>query len=161
MMIRRTWVSLGLVCQIVLCLGLAGQSAPNPFLRPGAKKPAPPPVVRQAPPPPAPIPRNPNLEFRGYFKYENTWNFAIYDKSKNRGVWLKKGESFDDGKIEIIDFDPQLHEVRLKGGMRLVLKDSEKTVLSVPSAQPVPNKRSSAPAPPPPNARSIPPPRRR
>ena len=111
------------------------QPSPNPFLRPGSKKPVAPSVVRQAPPPPAPIPRNPNLEFRGYFKYENEWNFAIFDKSKNQGIWLKKGESFDEGKIEIIDFDLQLHEVRLKGGMKLVLKDSDKTVLAVPSGQ--------------------------
>ena len=149
------------ICQIPFCLGLFGQNASNPFLRPGSNKPSPPAVVRQAPPPPAPIPRNQNLEFRGYFKYENEWNFAIYDKSKSQGVWLKKGESSDDGNIQIIDFNPQLHEVHLKGGLKLVLKDSENKVLSVPSGQAIPKKQKNSPVPPPLNARSIPPPRLR
>jgi len=149
------------ICLVTFCFGLFGQPSSNPFLRPGSKKPVVPSVVRQAPPPPAPIPRNPNLEFRGYFKYENEWNFAIFDKSMNQGIWLKKGESFDEGKIEIIDFDPQLHEVRLKGGMKLVLKDSEKTVLAVPSGQTVPSKKPNPAITPPPSARTIPPPRRR
>jgi len=135
--------------------------AENPFLRPGSNRPAPPPVIKQAPPPPAPIPRNPNLEFRGYFKYENEWHFAIFDKSKNEGVWLKKGESFDEGKVEIIGFDPEANELRLKGGMQLTLKDSEKKVLTVPSGQAVPSKAPARAIPLPPGAKSIPPPRRR
>jgi len=137
-----------------------GQDLGNPFLRPGGNKPTPPPVIKQAPPPPAPIPRNPNLEFRGYFKFDDHWHFAIFDKAKNEGVWLKKGESFDEGKVEVVGFDPDANELRLKGGMQLTLKDSEKKVLTVPSGQAVAPK-TPAKVIPPPGARSIPPPRRR
>ena len=163
MIINLIRVNLGLFCKVLFCLVLEAGTSANPFLRPESKKPAPLPLVRQAPlPATKPFPRNTNLEFRGYFKYENEWNFAIFDKSKNQGVWLKKGESFDDGKIEVVDFDPQLHEVRLRGGMKLVLKDSDKRVLAVPSGQAVPKKNNSNPIPPPPpGARSIPQPRRR
>ncbi len=159
-------------CNLVACLALAsfvvflpgltfGQDTDNPFLRPGGNKPAPPPVIQKAPPPPAPIPRNPNLEFRGYFKFDDQWHFAIFDKAKQEGVWLKKGESFDEGKVEIIGFDQEANKLRLKGGMQLTLKDSEKKVLSVPSAQAVPSQAPAKVIPPPSGAKSIPPPRRR
>jgi len=138
------------------------QESGNPFLRPGVKRPAPPPVVKPAPPPPAPIPRNSNLEFRGYFKFENEWYFAIFDKAKNEGAWLKKGESFDDGKVQVIGFDANSDEVRLKGGMTLALKSPDHKVLSVPSGLPIKSTQpSKSPPVPRPNAQSIPPPRRR
>jgi hypothetical protein len=159
-------IRLSVITIMLLCGGgfffepLFSQGAENPFLRPGGNKPAPPPVVRPAPPPPAPIPRNPNLEFRGYFKFENEWHFAIFDKAKNEGVWLRKGESFDDGKVEIVGFDEKKDEVRLKGGMSLALKTPDNRVMSVPSGQPSKTTKTGA-RPPSPAAKSIPPPRRR
>ena len=49
--------------------------------------------------------------------------FSIFDKGKNKGVWLKKGDSFDDGKVEIESFDPDTEAVKLKGGFTLSLKN--------------------------------------
>jgi hypothetical protein len=114
----------------------------NPFLRPGDQNRKPPPVVRPAPPPPAPKPINSNLELRGFFKFQGVWHFAIFDKVKNKGFWLKKGESFDDGKIFIENFNPESESVTLRGGQSLTLKSSQHRVMPVPSAQPVKKKTS-------------------
>ena len=46
---------------------------------------------------PAPKPLNPNIEFRGMFFYGNEWYFSLHDRQKNKGAWLKIGESFDGG----------------------------------------------------------------
>ena len=75
----------------------------------------PPPTVRPAPPPPAPKPINSNLELRGFFKFQEIWHFAIFDKVKNRGFWLKKGESFDDGKVQIESFNLDTESIKMKG----------------------------------------------
>ena len=117
---------------------LRGQS--NPFLRPGEQNRKIPPVVRPAPPPPAPKPINSNLQLRGFFKFKDVWHFAIFDKVKNKGFWLKKGESFDDGKILIESFDSDSETVMLKGGLSLTLQASQHQVRPVPSAQPVKKK---------------------
>lgn len=117
-----------------MVIDLPAQS--NPFLRPGAKQ-KPPTVVRPAPPPPAPKPINSNLELRGFFKFQDTWHFAIFDKVKNKGFWLKRGESYDEGKVEIESFNPTTEVVKMKGGQTLSLKKSEHKVMAVPSAQPV------------------------
>ena len=74
--------------------------AQNPFLRPGSNRPKPV-IQRPTPPPPPPKPQNTNIELRGFFKFRDQWYFSIFDKAKNKGVWLKKGETFDDGKVEI------------------------------------------------------------
>jgi len=129
-----------LLCFFSKVAVLCGQ--PNPFLRPGEQNRKLPPVVRPAPPPPAPKPINSNLELRGFFKFKEVWHFAIFDKVKNKGFWLKKGESFDDGKILIESFDSNSETVRLKGGQSLTLKASQHQVMPVPSAQPVQKKTS-------------------
>ena len=117
----------------------------NPFLRPGSQKPKPVVVQRPAPPPPPPKPQNPSIELRGFFKFKGEWYFSLFDKSKNRGVWLQQGESFDDGKVEIQSFNPETEVLLMKGGITLSLKKSDGKVLSVPSAMPVkkaqPNKK--------------------
>ena len=115
------------------------------FLRPGSKNAKPPVVSRPAPPPPKPIPRNPNLEFRGYYKFDGDWKIALFDKAKNQGYWLSKGESIDGLDAQVESFNPNTDELRLSGGMTLKLKDSDKTTLPVPSGQakpkpkPIPN----------------------
>tara|TARA_B100001093_G_C26827445_1_gene1014667 strand:+ start:2151 stop:2633 length:483 start_codon:yes stop_codon:yes gene_type:complete len=109
----------------------------NPFLRPGSESSKPPPVIRSSPNPPPPKPMNSNLELRGFFKLGGNWHFAIFDKVKNQGVWLKKGESFDEGKVQIESFNPDTEVVKMKGGMTLSLKKSQHKILPVPSAQPV------------------------
>ena len=114
----------------------------NPFLRPGSQKPKPVAVPRPLPPPPPPKPQNTNIELRGFFKFKDEWYFSIFDKSKNKGVWLKKGESFDDGKVEIESFNPETEVIKMKGGATLSLKKSDGKVLSVPSGMPV--KKSTA-----------------
>ena len=76
----------------------------NPFERPGARKAKPPTVIRQAPTPPAPKPLNPNIEVRGMFFYGNEWYFSLHDRQKNKGAWLKIGESFDGGIVEVIGY---------------------------------------------------------
>ena len=124
----------------------------NPFLRPGSKSPSPPIVSKPAPPPPPPIPHNPNLEFRGYFKFEGEWHFAIFDKSINRGEWLREGEIMTDGGREIKGFDLQNEQLILEGGVKLSLKQSEKRTL------PLPGGPSKTPSPKKPG--KIPPPRR-
>ena len=79
-----------------------------------------------------------------------------FDKVKNKGVWLQKGEAFDDGKIEIESFNPSTEVLKIKGGTTLSLKKSDGKVLSVPSAMPVnkpkPVKKN---APPPATGRKI------
>ncbi len=107
----------------------------NPFLAPGQKRPTPPAVVKPAPPPPKPIPRNPNLEFRGYYKFEGEWKFAIFDKAKNQGFWLKKDELSDDGSTEIESFDDESEKIVLKGGISLKLKESEGRTLPIAGMQ--------------------------
>ena len=118
----------------------------NPFLRPGSQNRNPTSIVKPAPPPPSPKPINSNLELRGFFKFEGTWHFALFDKVKNKGYWLKKGESFDDGKVQIESFNPETEVVKMKGGQTLSLKASQHKILPVPSAQPVKKKQTAAPA---------------
>ncbi len=126
------------------------QAQGNPFLRPGSKPPLQPVVRKPAPPPPAPIPHNPNLEFRGYFQLKGELHFALFDKSKNRGEWLQKGESMPDGGREIEGFDSKNEELILQGGLRLSLKDSEKRTLPLPGGAKVsPGKPQSGKIPPP------------
>lgn len=156
MKIRYT-VSLNLIW---LCFSIDLLS--NPFLRPGFNAPKPPVVQRPAPPPPKPIPRNPNLEFTGYYKFQGEWKLALFDKVKNQGFWLSKGELLEGVDAEVESFNPETEEIKLQGGMVLKLKDSEKSVLPVPSGQASSNKPpipvSPANAVPKPG---IPPPRRR
>jgi hypothetical protein len=111
----------------------------NPFERPGSRQAKPPNIIRQAPPPPAPKPLNPNIELRGMFFYEDEWYFSLHDRQKNKGAWLKVGESFDDGKVEVIGYDEENDKVKLKGGFSLQLKGPSNLVLPVPSGQPVKN----------------------
>jgi hypothetical protein len=138
----------------------------NPFLRPGSNKPQAPIVERPAPPPPKPIPRNPNIEFRGYYEFQSEWKFALFDKVKNQGFWLSKGEGVSDFDAEVESFNPETEILKLRGGMTLSLKDSDKTTLPVPSGQPVKPPATAKPASPaakmaPPVKPSIPLPRRR
>lgn len=111
--------------------------AQNPFLRPGSQKPKPVVVQRPAPPPPPPRPQNTNMELRGFFKFKGEWYFSLFDKSKNKGVWLQEGEAFDDGKVEIDSFNEVTEVLKMKGGITLSLKKSDGKILSVPSAMPV------------------------
>ena len=127
---------------------LCGQ---NPFLRPGSQKPKPVVVQRPAPPPPPPKPQNTNIELRGFFKFQGEWYFSIFDKAKNKGVWLQKGEAFDDGKVEIDSFNPETEVLKMKGGTTLSLKKSDGKVLSVPSAMPVSKAKPVQKNVPPPN----------
>jgi len=92
---------------------------------------------RPAPPPPPPKPQNTNIELRGFFKFQGEWYFSIFDKAKNKGVWLQEGEAFDGGKVEIESFNPETEVLKMKGGITLSLKKSDGKVLSVPSAMPV------------------------
>lgn len=109
----------------------------NPFERPGSRQAKPPAIIRPAPPPPAPKSINPNIELRGIFKFRDEWHFSLFDRGLNRGAWLKIGESFDDGKVEIEGFNPDTEELKLKGGLSLTLKNASNAVLPVPSGQPV------------------------
>ena len=150
-----------IVFSLTTLISVVAQNAENPFLRPGYNKPSPPKVIKPAPPPPSPIPRNTNLEFRGYFKFQDQWNFSVFDKAKNTGVWLKKGELSDDGTLQVVGFDPEKSEIRLKDGMRLTLKDADKRVLAVPSGQISPPKVNPKTVLPSSTPRTIPPPARR
>ena len=141
--------------QLGLALGTCLSAQSNPFLRPGANKPQAPIVQRPAPPPPKPIPRNPNIEFRGYYEFQGEWRIALFDKAKNFGFWLTEGENFPDLDGEVESFDPKTEVLKLKGGMTLSLKDSDKTTLPVPSGQPV---KPPAPAKPPSPATKVAPP---
>jgi hypothetical protein len=77
-------------------------------------------------------------------------HFALFDKSKNRGEWLQKGESMPDGGREIEGFDSKNEELILQGGLRLSLKDSEKRTLPLPGGAKVsPGKPQSGKIPPP------------
>ena len=68
---------------------------------------------------------------------------ALFDKSKNQGFWLSQGERVADLDAEVESFNPETEVLRLRGGMTLSLKDSDKTILPVPSGQPV---KPSSPA---------------
>jgi hypothetical protein len=114
---------------------LCGNAQSNPFLKPGSNRPVPPVVQRPAPPPPKPIPRNPNLEFRGYYEFQGVWKVALFDKVKNQGFWLSKGETVDGIDAEVESFNPDTEIIKLKGGMTLSLRESDKTILPVPSGQ--------------------------
>ena len=134
---------------------LAGISyGQNPFLRPGSNKPRPAVISRPAPPPPPPKPQNTNIELRGFFKFKDEWYFSIFDKAKNKGVWLKKGESYQDGSVEIEGFNPETEVLKMAGGMTLSLKKSDHKILQVPSGIPVPKTKVS----PKPNGSTIKPP---
>ena len=133
-------------------LGLYSQKI-NPFERPGSRQAKPPAIIRPAPPPPAPKSINPNIELRGIFKFRDEWHFSLFDRGLNRGAWLKIGESFDDGKVEIEGFNPDTEELKLKGGISLTLKNASNSVLPVPSGQPV-KKTAQAPKVAPPNRAS-------
>ncbi len=129
-------------CSILLGLGICslglsvfGQA--NPFLRPGSQNARPPAIIKPAPPPPPPKPLNTNLELRGFFKFDGEWYFSIFDKVKNKGVWLQKGERYDDGKVEVESFNEETEIVKMKNGLTLTLKKSDNKVLPVPSAMPV------------------------
>ena len=152
------------ICAGALSTSLYCQN--NPFLRPGSNSAKPPVIQRPAPPPPKPIPRNPNIEFRGYYEFQGEWKLALFDKSKNQGFWLSQGEKFADFDAEVESFNPETEVLKLKGGMTLSLKDSDKTILPVPSGQPVKPSAPAKPASPaakvaPPIKSSIPLPRRR
>ena len=127
----------------------------NPFLRPGANKPKAPTVQKPASLPPKPIPVNPNIEFRGYYEFQGEWKIALFDKAKNQGLWLSKGEMVADFDAVVESFNPETEVLKLRGGMSLRLKDSDKTTLPVPSGQPV---KPSAPAKPAPQAVKVAPP---
>jgi hypothetical protein len=116
----------------------------NPFLRPGANQPKAPVVQRPAPPPPKPIPRNPNIEFRGYYEFQGEWRIALFDKAKNQGFWLSQGDKVADLDAEVESFNPETEILKLRGGMTLSLKDSDKKVLPVPSGQVKPMKPPSS-----------------
>jgi len=148
-----TLYSLGL-----LGISLKGQN--NPFLRPGSNSPKPPVIQRPAPPPPKPIPRNPNIEFRGYYEFEGEWRVALFDKVKNQGFWLVEGEVLEG--IEVESFNSETEIIKLKGGMTLSLKNSDKSVLPVPSGQ-VNSSKATIPGKPASQVKktNIPPPRRR
>ena len=85
---------------------------------------------------------------------------GLFDKVKNQGFWLVEGELLEG--IEVESFNPDTEIIKLKGGMTLSLKDSDKTVLPVPSGQvksskpPIPGKPASQV-----KKTNIPPPRRR
>lgn len=132
----------GLGLATILSHGLVAQ--PNPFLRPGSNAPKAPVVQRPAPPPPKPIPRNPNIEFRGYYQFQGEWKIALFDKTKNQGFWLTKGEKVAELDAEVEIFNPDTEVLKLRGGMILSLKDSDKTVLPVPSGQVKPTKPPSS-----------------
>jgi hypothetical protein len=139
-------------------------AANNPFLRPGSNSAKPPVVQKPAPPPPKPIPRNPNIEFRGYYEFQGEWKIALFDKAKNQGVWLSKGEKIADFDAEVESFNPESEVIRLRGGMSLSLKDSDKTVLPVPSGRATPPASAKKPPSKPnvqPRTPAIPLPRRR
>ena len=135
----------------------------NPFLKPGSNRQKAPVISKPAPPPPKPIPRNPNLEFRGYYEFRGEWKVALFDKAKNQGFWLSEGEKVEGLDAEIESFNPETEAIKLKGGMTLTLEKSDHKVLPVPSGQvktpppvPIPGKPSSRKATP---KLAIPPPR--
>ena len=138
----RTIAAVVFVYAVALSTSLHCQN--NPFLRPGSNSPKPPVVQRPAPPPPKPIPRNPNIEFRGYYQFQGEWKIALFDKTKNQGFWLTKGEKVAELGAEVESFNPDTEELKLRGGMILSLKDSDKTVLPVPSGQVKPTKPPSS-----------------
>ena len=121
------------ILYISILIGITVKGQKNPFLRPGSNAPKPPVIQRPAPPPPKPIPRNPNIEFRGYYEFEGVWRVALFDKVKKQGFWLVEGEIVEG--IEIESFNPDTESIKLKGGLSLSLKDSDKSVLPVPSGQ--------------------------
>ena len=90
---------------------------------------------------------------------------ALFDKSKNQGFWLTQGEEIEGIDAEVESFNPETEIIKLKGGMTLNLKDSDKTVLPVPSGQVKKSSPSIPVKPAIPNNKvpkpGIPPPRRR
>jgi hypothetical protein len=109
----------------------------NPFERPGSKQAKPPVIISSPSHPPPPKAINPNIELRGIFKYRNEWHFSLFDRGTNKGAWLKVGESFDNGKVQIKGYNPDSDELKLNDGSSLTLKNSTKGVLPVPSGLPV------------------------
>ena len=65
------------------------------------------------------------------FFYGNEWYFSLHDRQKNKGAWLKIGESFDGGIVEVIGYNEETEEVKLSGGFSLKLKSSSNMVLPV------------------------------
>ena len=137
-MILRIWSKGFILGLLLLSINLnpaIGRSSENPFLRPGGNQPIPPKVMKPAPTPPPPTPRNPNLQYRGFYQFKGIWHFSIFDKSTQKGIWLKKGESSDDGGIQIVWADPENGQIRLKNGMVLSLEERDNAVRSLPGGQ--------------------------
>ena len=130
---------------LAVLLSLIYVEAQNPFLRPGSDKPPPPPPKAYVPIP-KPKPQNTNLELRGYFKMKDEWFFSIFDKTTNKGMWLKAGESVGDQQVNIESFNQETEVVKLENGVTLSLKKPDNKVLQVPSGIPV-KKPPSKPVP--------------
>ena len=130
---------------VLLFVSLFVLKAQNPFLRPGPDKPPPPPPKAYVPIP-KPKPQNTNLELRGYFKMKDEWFFSIFDKTTNKGMWLKAGESVGGQQVNIESFNQETEVVKLENGVTLSLKKPDNKVLQVPSGIPV-KKPTSKPVP--------------
>ena len=97
----------------------------NPFLPPGQIQAKPPIVVNKSPTPTKPKPMNTNLAFRGYYKFQGGWKFAIFEKGKSEGFWVRVGESAHDGATLIKKFDPKSEELTMDDGVILKLEPTD------------------------------------
>ena len=107
----------------------------SPFLPPGHNKPkaqAPVPVRTNGP-----IARQ--IEFRGVVQMNETYRLSLFDKSEQKGYWIKVGEN--KGGINVTAFDPKSMAITLNQNGR-----SERLNLLESTDAPMPVKISSAPA---------------
>lgn len=112
----------------------------SPFLPPGydpnPPQPEPPP---RSPTPPTPPPR---LEYNGFVKIGDNYEFAIIDPDTRRHYFLALNERRGDLDFTIVDYDPNTHTIQVDFGhttQQLQLKQANNQSLPIVGARPVNN----------------------
>ena len=48
--------------------------------------------------------------------FKDSGNLALFDKVKNQGFWLTKGETIEGIDAEVESFNPETEIIKLRGG---------------------------------------------
>lgn len=144
--LRKVGIRVSLLA-VFLCL-LSGASAnsletKNPFLPIGWNK------KEEKPPPPPVITTNGSvsreIEFRGVVHLNGTYQFGVFNKSKQKGYWLRENQTKDGISIRGYDKDSRSITLTFNGrSERLSMMEESNAPLPVAtSTTPVPNNNAN------------------
>ncbi|MEN8662853.1 MAG: hypothetical protein ABF330_10235 [Lentimonas sp.] len=105
----------------------------SPFLPPGHNKP------KVAPPPPVKTngPLSREIEFRGVVELEGTYRFSLFNKSDQKGYWIKQGSSKKGISVSNFDLENMSITIAQNGrSERLTLMESTDIPLPVVASAP-------------------------